>query len=622
VKTRLVRRLGVVGRGRGLEEVVDDSFRLVITGAGVVVLLTVSLLAWLLLYSRPSIARYERGVTGLADSHAAMLNQSLAIRGYLATGDRAFLGPYEQGLAEVGPANQAFLPLARDKNLTADIVSVNVQQQVWSQDWARIALRDAAEYPGGSRRLSAFLLAGKAQFDQYRSAHRVAMTGARSQLDYLRATQSATLLGASASAMIVGGLTLVAARNRRRALRSSVLTPVTAVLEGLESVAAGDLERRITADGATELTRIVAGFNAMSDSLAQARSTATARERHIHDQSARLRSILKMVREIGGSLNLKYVLESVVDGVATTTGAQRVVVWLVGENEATIVPTHDSDPTGRDQLEPVEMGTGVVGRAAKYGRTTTGTPQEGDTASHLSVPLIIGARVVGVLELELEGHQKLTDDQVEVLETLSIHAAAALEAARLHQTTSHASEHDALTRLANRRRLEADLTLECDRSLRYARPLSLIMLDLDHFKRLNDTHGHAKGDEILQGVAETITSSLRSTDSAYRYGGEELVVLARESDVAGAMGLAERIRGAIERRFAGTAEGNVTASLGVAGIPENAVSAKALVAAADGALYTAKAEGRNRVCAAPSETFVHKETAATGPSSGGVVRDM
>ena len=76
--------------------------------------------------------------------------------------------------------------------------------------------------------------------------------------------------------------------------------------------------------------------------------------------------------------------------------------------------------------------------------------------------------MVGVLELVLDDHDTLSDDQVEVLETLSIHAAAALEAARLHQTTSHASEHDPLTRLANRRRLEADLTMECDRSLRYA----------------------------------------------------------------------------------------------------------------------------------------------------------
>jgi PleD family two-component response regulator len=127
--------------------------------------------------------------------------------------------------------------------------------------------------------------------------------------------------------------------------------------------------------------------------------------------------------------------------------------------------------------------------------------------------------VVGVLELVRTDLHQLSDDQIEVLETLSIHAGAAIEAARLHQTTSHASEHDALTRLANRRRLESDLTLECDRSLRYGGPVSLLMLDLDHFKRLNDTYGHSRGDEVLQGVADTITGTLRSTDTAYRYGG-------------------------------------------------------------------------------------------------------
>src|SRR4029453_13502644 len=229
----------------------------------------------------------------------------------------------------------------------------------------------------------------------------------------------------------------------------------------------------------------------------------------------------------------------------------------VTDDEASLFPAHNSDREARGHVEPVELGTGVVGRAAKYGRTTTGVAQEGDTTSHLAVPLIIGARVVGVMELRLPGSEKLSDDQVEVLETLSIHAAAALEGPRLHETTSHLSEHDPLTRLANRRRLEADLTLECDRSLRYARPLALIMLDLDHFKQVNDTFGHARGDEILQGVAEALTRNLRSTDSAYRYGGEELVILARESDVAGSIGLAERVRAAIERRFAGTGEGNV-----------------------------------------------------------------
>jgi len=246
-------------------------------------------------------------------------------------------------------------------------------------------------------------------------------------------------------------------------------------------------------------------------------------------------------------------------------------------------------------MQPQVVGSGVIGRVAKYGRTKWGSVQDGEHYGHLAVPLIIGARVVGVLELAVaEGKGQFTEDQIEVVDLLSNHAAAAIEASRLHEVTSHASEHDALTRLANRRRLEADLELECERSLRYARPLALIMLDLDHFKRLNDTYGHSRGDEVLQGVAETIQASLRSTDTAYRFGGEELVVLARETDAMGAFSLADRIRASIEHRFSAPGEVGVTASLGIASVPVHAATPKALVETADTALYVSKGNGRNR----------------------------
>ena len=615
MRSQLSRRFGLSNTSRGLEQVVDDSFRLVITGAGAIVLLTVGLLAWLLLYSRPEIATYETGVRGLQESNAAMLEQLMGIRGYVVTGNRRLLDQYDGALTEMRPANRSFLALAQDPNLTADIVSVYVNQRLWRRSWAESALADPEPFRSSPAALMAFIDGAQADFNRYRAANLTALANARGQLDALRSTQTSALAGAAAGAVLIGGLVLIAAARRRTALRRDVLAPVQTLVEGLESAAVGNFDQELTSTGAAEIMQVVQGFNTMAASLRESRAIADARDRHVQDQSARLRTILKMVREIGGSLNLRYVLESVVTGVSTVTGAERVVVWLISEHEAALLPAHDSDPEAADANRSVELGTGVVGRAAKYGRTTTGTPAENEDAGHLAVPLIIGARVVGVLELLLPGHDRLTDDQVEVLETLSIHAAAALEAARLHQTTSHASEHDALTRLANRRRLEADLTLECDRSLRYARPLSLIMLDLDHFKRVNDTFGHAKGDEILQGVAETVTNTLRSTDTAYRFGGEELVILARESDVTGALGLAERVRGAIERRYAGASEGNVTASLGVAGIPENAVSAKALIAAADQALYAAKDAGRNRVVAAARETFVTKENITSGAAS-------
>lgn len=614
MRSQLSRRFGLSSRGQGLEQVVDDSFRLVITGAGAIVLLTVGLLAWLLLYSRPEIAKYETGVRGLQESHSATLEQLASIRGYVLTGNGKLLDEYEVALGVMRPANRSFLALAHDPNLTADIVSVYVNQRLWRRSWAESAVKDATPFRSSPAAITAFVEGSQADFNRYQAANLTALANARGQLEALRATQTTTLTGAAAGAVLIGGLLLLAAARRRKALRRDVLSPVQTLVDGLDSAREGNFDQELTATGATEIMQVVGGFNAMAASLRESRVVAEARERHVQDQAARLRTILKMVREIGGSLNLRYVLESVVTGVSTVTGAERVVVWLISEHEAALLPAHDSDPEASDPNRSVELGTGVVGRAAKYGRTTTGTAAENEDAGHLAVPLIIGARVVGVLELLLPGHDRLTDDQVEVLETLSIHAAAALEAARLHQSTSHASEHDALTRLANRRRLEADLTLECDRSLRYARPLSLIMLDLDHFKRLNDSFGHAKGDEILQGVAETVTNTLRSTDTAYRFGGEELVILARESDVNGALGLAERVRGAIERRYAGANEGNVTASLGVAGIPENAVSAKALIAAADQALYAAKDAGRNRVVAAARETFVTKETLSASPS--------
>ena len=614
MRSQLSRRFGLSSKGQGLEQVVDDSFRLVITGAGAIVLLTIGLLAWLLLYSRPEITKYETGVRGLQESHAAMLEQLMGVRGYVVTGDQKLVDGYDAGLAAVRPANRSFLALAEDPNLTADVISVYVNQRLWRRTWAERALEDPAPFRSSPAAITAYVTGSQVDFNRYQAANLTALGNARGQLDALRSTQTSTLAGAAAGAVLIGGLLLLAATRRRTALRRDVLTPVATLVDGLESAREGNFDQELTSTGAIEIMQIVEGFNAMAVSLRESRTLAEARERHVQDQAARLRTILKMVREIGGSLNLRYVLESVVTGVSTVTGAERVVVWLISEHEAALLPAHDSDPETADANRSVELGTGVIGRAAKYGRTTTGTAAENEDAGHLAVPLIIGARVVGVLELLLSGHDRLTDDQVEVLETLSIHAAAALEAARLHQTTSHASEHDALTRLANRRRLEADLTLECDRSLRYARPLSLIMLDLDHFKRLNDSFGHAKGDEILQGVAETVTNTLRSTDTAYRFGGEELVILARESDVAGALGLAERVRGAIERRYAGASEGNVTASLGVAGIPENAVSAKALIAAADQALYAAKDAGRNRVVAAARETFVTKETLSASPS--------
>jgi diguanylate cyclase (GGDEF)-like protein len=202
---------------------------------------------------------------------------------------------------------------------------------------------------------------------------------------------------------------------------------------------------------------------------------------------------------------------------------------------------------------------------------------------------------VGALEARHAEPTAATIQVVEILETLATHAATAIESARLHEVIEERSQMDALTRLFNRRRLEEDLDSECKRCARYDRPLAFVMLDVDHFKAFNDSHGHPRADVVLQEVAEVIAGCVRTTDTAYRYGGEEFCILLRETNGQDAMHLAERVRQRIELRFTSGATPGVTASFGVAEFLAATPMPRALVEAADAAMYESKHAGRNRV---------------------------
>ena len=184
-----------------------------------------------------------------------------------------------------------------------------------------------------------------------------------------------------------------------------------------------------------------------------------------------------------------------------------------------------------------------------------------------------------------------------MLEAMLSTAAAALETSRLHSAARELAHIDGLTQLPNRRRFETDLGEEWERCRRYGRPFALVMLDLDHFKRLNDEYGHLVGDQALRAAADGIRHVLRTSDTGYRYGGEELALLLRETPLREAVAVAERVRVAIEKVRIDDSAVRVTASLGVAERRVGMVSAEELVSAADAALYTAKHTGRNRVVA-------------------------
>ncbi|MEO5590784.1 MAG: GGDEF domain-containing protein, partial [Gemmatimonadaceae bacterium] len=162
------------------------------------------------------------------------------------------------------------------------------------------------------------------------------------------------------------------------------------------------------------------------------------------------------------------------------------------------------------------------------------------------------------------------------------------------------AQTDPLTQLVNRRALTIRLVTEMERVRRYNAPLAMLLLDLDHFKLINDTYGHLAGDEVLFAVATLLKHSVRAVDTVARYGGEEFVIVLPETGKLGAVSFAERLRDRLgSNRFVigERQEVRITASIGVATYPEvGLASAEDLFRAADAALYRAKGGGRNLVC--------------------------
>jgi two-component system cell cycle response regulator len=179
---------------------------------------------------------------------------------------------------------------------------------------------------------------------------------------------------------------------------------------------------------------------------------------------------------------------------------------------------------------------------------------------------------------------------------------AALRTKRYHDILAARSHIDGLTGIWNRSYFNQRMGEECSAAARYGRKISLVMLDVDHFKRLNDSFGHPFGDLVLETLGDLLNSAVRSTDAPCRYGGEEFALILTETDLAGAMVTAERLRHEISETPFHSKSGrvNVTASLGVAcsdKMDKGSVSVSSLVTAADDALYRAKGDGRDRVCA-------------------------
>jgi diguanylate cyclase (GGDEF)-like protein len=218
----------------------------------------------------------------------------------------------------------------------------------------------------------------------------------------------------------------------------------------------------------------------------------------------------------------------------------------------------------------------------------------------LTVPLTASGEQFGTLELVSDSFSK---EQRMNAASLAAHAVVALENARLHGMVERQALVDGLTGLANRRAASDALHAEAARAQRLETPLSVVLADLDGFKDVNDEHGHAVGDEVLRAFAEVLRETLRESDVAGRWGGEEFLLLLPGADQEGAVQLADRVRSALAARTIPGVPGlRVTASFGVAEYAGE-TNTEQLVAAADSALYRAKRAGKDRVEPAAQATF-------------------
>ena len=357
-------------------------------------------------------------------------------------------------------------------------------------------------------------------------------------------------------------------------------------LTAARRLASGDFSAKVPTVGHDEFADLGEEFNKMSSELERRLAELSQERVRVQD------SMRRLGEAVGANLDrdalLELVVRTAVDGVGADGG--RASVRRSAEE-----PLEEVAAAGRVN------GVSAAIRAAEHEVLLGGHPVELtlDNVTALAHPLHeeeSAGPVSGVVAVARNGRRFDTNEQ-ELFHYLAGQAAVSIANVGLHETVERQAVTDELTGLSNRRRFEEKLEDEVERFRRFGQPVGLVLLDIDDFKRVNDTHGHQQGDVVLREVARVLRETSREVDEPARYGGEELAVVLPGTDLEGAVNLAERVRRGIEELAVHAATNGalkVTASLGVATLPGAGYDARSLVEAADDALYRAKRMGKNR----------------------------
>jgi diguanylate cyclase (GGDEF)-like protein len=403
----------------------------------------------------------------------------------------------------------------------------------------------------------------------------------------------AVLLGAVLLATVIAWL-----------LARATTRPLEELGEAAARIAAGDLDTSIDVHSRDEVGRLAQTFTAMTDDL---RTYVRALEASRDELQA---GLSRLGDTLSGTHDLDRILAVVLETAMASTRAQAGMVLLFGPGRDELVLSVARGVSERGVPDDLRLpvGTGLSGRVAKSGDTLVGrigtganelhtAPGEPDSGSVIAVPLKSSGTVIGVLDLfDRVDADHFDDRDVATIRTFANQATVAVDNVLLHQEAQRLSITDGLTGLWNYRYFTMTVGKEIERSARFGRPLALLMLDLDHFKDVNDTYGHQRGDAVLVELAGRIRAQVRDVDTVARYGGEEIVVILPETDEAGATQAADRICDAVRRRPFGEPGQDlveITVSAGAAVFPTHGATAGILLRRADEALYAAKHAGRD-----------------------------